>query len=100
MAEEVCRNCLHYQPHVFFPYIGYCSTNERSVHENETCGRFKRVSLDELLSALDTRGGVYCVTCGATIVDRDQLESHPKAHRVVTGMVIDEAIAEEAKAAD
>jgi len=100
VTEERCRNCIHFQPHIFFPYIGYCGASETCVHEHGTCEKFKKVSLDELLSALNKKGGVYCITCGATIVDRSELENHSKGHRVVAEIVFDEAIAAEARSAD
>jgi len=100
VAEERCRNCVYFQPHIFFPYIGHCDANEKPTHEHGTCEKFKKVSLDELLSALNRKGGVYCITCGVTIVDRSELENHSREHRVVSGIVFDEAIAAEARSAD
>lgn len=100
MDEEKCRDCIHFRPHGLYPYFGYCSSHMTGTHELEACERFKRATLDELLSAIDRGGGVYCMTCRTTIVDKLELENHPRGHRVVVSIVFDEAVAEEAKPAD
>ncbi|MCS7099969.1 MAG: hypothetical protein RMH84_02710 [Sulfolobales archaeon] len=98
MVEERCGNCVNYSPHVYYPQVGRCLVFSTGVSESDSCDKFKRASIDELLNALGGEGSVYCTTCGATLVDEEELKAHSRNHRLAIRAVIDEAIAEEARA--
>ncbi|MCI4436589.1 MAG: hypothetical protein JHC33_07245 [Ignisphaera sp.] len=70
------------------------------VETAEICDKFKEASLDELKQVLKQQGWLYCLTCRKTIVDEEELEKHFKKHTIVSGVVIDEAVFEEAPIGD
>lgn len=99
--EYVCRHCVYFKPHIYFPYIGYCAITREGVYEKvEVCEKFRKTSLEELREILRREGWVYCVSCRKTIVDEKELVEHMEKHVVAVDVVIDEAVAEEAPLAD
>lgn len=71
------------------------------VTENvEVCSSFRKSSIDELKEILKREGWIYCISCRKVILSEEELENHLKEHIVVSGIVMDEAIAEEAPTAD
>ena len=64
------------------------------------CESYKPVSIDELKKALSEQGWLYCVNCRRTIYTETELEEHVKEHLVAPGIIIDEAVREEAHSGD
>ncbi|MCX8184214.1 MAG: hypothetical protein RMI56_04965 [Sulfolobales archaeon] len=100
MIDEKCRNCANYSPHIHFPQVGRCLVFDTGVSESDSCSKFRRISIDDLLSTLGREGSVYCATCGTSLISEEDLKTHSRSHCLTTRVVIDEAIAEESKAAD
>ena len=103
MGKKSCINCVYFKPNIYHPYLGLCilKTESGSVVEIvEICDKFKETSLDELKQVLKQQGWLLCLTCRKTIVDEEELEKHFKEHIVVSGIVIDEAVSEEAHVGD
>ena len=101
-SKDVCSRCIFFKPNIYYPYIGYCVIKNESkfYEEPAVCESFKPSSIDELKKALETQGWLYCVNCRKVIHDVDELEKHVREHLVSTGIVIDEAVAEEAHSVD
>jgi thioredoxin-related protein len=103
MSRKSCIHCIYFKPNVHYPYLGLCVLKIEqgsTVETVEVCENFKEASLDELKQTLKSQGWLYCITCRKTITDEEELESHVKNHVVVSGVVIDEAISEEAPLGD
>jgi len=101
-SGDTCSRCVFFKPNIYFPYIGYCVVkDDAKLHEEPAvCESFKPVSLDELKKALREQGWLYCVNCREVIHTLEELEKHVSRHLVSTGVVIDEAVAEEAHSSD
>ncbi|MCS7110916.1 MAG: hypothetical protein RMI45_05190 [Ignisphaera sp.] len=97
-----CSRCVYFKPHIYFPYVGYCVIKQgTAVHQELTvCESFKPSSVDELRGFLRREGWLYCVNCRRFIYTEVELEEHARQHLVSPGVVLDEAIAEEAHAGD
>ncbi|MEM4789714.1 MAG: hypothetical protein QXV06_08000 [Ignisphaera sp.] len=101
-SGRICSRCLFFRPHIYFPYIGYCIVKHNSVLHEEpaTCSSFKPSSIDGLKNIFKEQGWLYCVNCRKILINEIELEEHLKQHVVSSGVVLDEAIAEEAHAGD
>jgi thioredoxin-related protein len=103
MNRKSCIHCIYFKPNIHNPYLGLCDLKIEAgsvVETVEICDKFREVSLDELKHVLKQQGWLYCLTCRKTIVDEEELEKHFKEHIVVSGVVIDESVAEEAPIGD
>ncbi len=103
MNEKKCFHCIYFKPNIYFPYIGLCRVREEVESAEklvEKCDKFRESSIHELREVLRRQGWLYCITCRETIVDESELEKHVKEHIVVEGVVIDEAVVEEAPSGD
>ncbi|MEM1778112.1 MAG: hypothetical protein QXJ56_04860 [Ignisphaera sp.] len=102
VESELCSRCVFFKPHIYFPYIGYCMVKQSAAVQERPaiCGSFKSTSIEELRRILKLQGWLYCVNCRKAIYDERELEEHVKQHLVAPGIVLDEAIAEEAHAGD
>ncbi|MCC6016761.1 MAG: hypothetical protein LM582_06950 [Desulfurococcaceae archaeon] len=103
MSKRSCIHCVYFKPNIHYPYLGLCILKIElgSVVETvEICDKFKETSLGELKQVLKQQGWLYCLTCRKTIVDEEELEKHFKEHIVVSGVVVDEAVSEEAPVGD
>lgn len=99
--EYICKHCVFFKPNIYYPFIGYCILREEGTRiKVEVCRDFRKSSFEELKNILREQGWLYCVTCGRVITDEKELEEHVREHLITTGVVIDEAVSEEAPMGD
>lgn len=83
----LCHLCTHWRPHVHFPFIGLCALWGRLTFEDDSCGEFRRLSLEGEL--------FWCATC-KTRLSREEARRHAEMlHRVYLGAYIDPDVREE-----
>lgn len=101
-SSRVCSRCIFFRPHIYFPYIGYCLIKQgvATYEEPAICSSFKPSSIDEMKNILREQGWLYCVNCRKILRDEKELEEHLKQHIISPGVLIDEAVAEEAHTGD
>ncbi len=101
MSNKSCFYCIHFKPNIHYPFLGLCTIKDKNIVERvEICDSYRGSSLEELKKVLKTQGWLYCLTCRKTIVDEEELEEHVREHVVISGVIIDEAVPEEAPSGD
>ena len=89
-TKRVCANCIHWRPHIMYPWVGLCTLKSRLTLDEYSC---------ESWSPIDFRGGgrefYWCLTCRRTI-HKSEVERHVRAgHRVYVWVYVEPDIREE-----
>lgn len=92
----ICEQCKHYIPYDFYPYIGFCSLeNKITFYDTECCCNFEPKVVEEIIEQQER---VYCMTC-KTWIYREDIDKH-RSHKICINVVEDEVVHEESYAGD
>ncbi|MGB9784273.1 MAG: hypothetical protein ACP5I2_07875 [Fervidicoccaceae archaeon] len=105
MSSKNCSSCLFFSPHIYYRNMGFCAKKRELVvnlDEGRSCPYYEEEEYENALSALREKGWVYCLSCGETITEENELFQHMKlkGHAIAGNIFIDDSILEESYSAD
>lgn len=89
LARATCSRCMHWRPHVHYPYIGYCTLHGKMTFDDYSCPSYKPLRIN------GSPRLYWCQTCKTRLTPEEAREHIARGDRVYLGAYIDPDVREE-----
>ncbi len=87
--RRTCATCMHWRPHILYPYIGFCNIHSTLTFDDHHCDKYEPIKING-------RAQLYwCQTCRTRLSPEEAKAHIARGDRVYIGGYIDPDVREE-----